>query len=410
MSDGREQTVKRSAEKSYDVAVVGAGIAGLAHALAVARSGRRVVVFERSGRPLGASVRNFGTVWPVGRRPGVAAARALRGRAVWDELRAATGVWASAAGSLHLAHADDEWAVLAEFAAQAAAAAESGGHGSSKATRGFELTLLDAQAVRALAPAVRADELRGGLYSGSELQVEPRSAIAALVEWLRRDFGVEVRFEEAVVAAGPDGVQTADGTRWAVDHTFVCTGDDFRGLFPAAYRASGMVRSKLQMMRTVPQPDGWRQGPIVVGGLTLIHYENFAGCAALPALQARFTAERAVYVEQGIHVISSQHGDGSLVLGDSHEYGQEFSPDLSMEIDRLVLAELGRWLDVPRPVIADRWYGTYAKAAGGAGVWVDRPAERVTVVTGFGGAGMTMAFGTAEAVVGEALVGEALGG
>ena len=393
MNSLMKKPVKKGVKSSYDVAVVGAGIAGLAHALAVARSGRRVVVFERSGRSLGASVRNFGTVWPVGRRPGVAAARALRGRAVWDELRAATGVWASAAGSLHLAHADDEWAVLAEFA----------GNGPTKAERGFELSLLDAQAVRDLAPAVRVEGLRGGLYSGSELQVEPRSAIAALVEWLRRDFGVEVRFEEAVVAAGADGVQTADGTRWAVDHTFVCTGDDFRGLFPAAYRASGMVRSKLQMMRTVPQPDGWRQGPIVVGGLTLIHYENFGECAALPALRARFAAERGVYVEQGIHVISSQHGDGSLVLGDSHEYGQDFSPDLSMEIDRLVLVELDRWLDVPRPVIADRWYGTYAKAAGGASVWVDRPAERVTVVTGFGGGGMTMAFGTAEDVVGETL-------
>ncbi|MCB9529302.1 MAG: TIGR03364 family FAD-dependent oxidoreductase [Myxococcales bacterium] len=377
---------------SADVVVVGAGIAGLGAALAAARSGRRVVVLERSGRPLGASVRNFGTIWPVGRRPGVAAARARRGRAVWDELRAATGLWADDSGSLHLAHADDEWAVLRDFAASADRA-------------WFDVELLDAAAVRALAPAVRPDELRGGLYSRTELQVEPRSAIAALVDWLRRDFGVEVRFGEAVVGVDGGGATTADGTRWAAGHVFVCTGDDFRGLFPAAFRASGMVRSKLQMMRTVPQPAGWRQGPILVAGLTLIHYENFEASPALAGLRARYGEERGEYVARGIHVISSQHGDGSLVLGDSHEYGDEFSPDLSMAVDALVLAELSRWLDVPRLEIADRWFGTYAKAAGGANVWVERPAAGVTVMTGFGGAGMTLAFGTAEDVVAESLSG-----
>ncbi|MEZ4435464.1 MAG: TIGR03364 family FAD-dependent oxidoreductase, partial [bacterium] len=71
----------------------------------------------------------------------------------------------------------------------------------------------------------------------------------------------------------------------------------------------------------------------------------------------------------------------------------------------LVLAELSRWLDVPRLEIADRWFGTYAKAAGGANVWVERPAAGVTVMTGFGGAGMTLAFGTAEDVVAESLSG-----
>jgi glycine/D-amino acid oxidase-like deaminating enzyme len=58
----------------HDVIVVGAGIVGLAHALAAARRGRRVLVIDRDARANGASIRNFGFVTVTGQE---------RGR-VWD--------------------------------------------------------------------------------------------------------------------------------------------------------------------------------------------------------------------------------------------------------------------------------------------------------------------------------------
>jgi len=46
--------------------VVGAGIVGLSITRALHQKGYEVKVFERHPKSQGASVRNFGMVWPVG--------------------------------------------------------------------------------------------------------------------------------------------------------------------------------------------------------------------------------------------------------------------------------------------------------------------------------------------------------
>lgn len=63
---------------SYDVAIVGAGIVGLAHALAAARDGRRVLVIDRDAQANGASIRNFGFVTVTGQEQGTVWRRARR--------------------------------------------------------------------------------------------------------------------------------------------------------------------------------------------------------------------------------------------------------------------------------------------------------------------------------------------
>src|ERR1044071_1133742 len=105
-----------TAKQSADVAISGGGIVGLAHALAALKKGLRVVLFEREQFAIGASVRNFGLIWPVGQEPGAGLSRALRSRVIWNELSEEAGIWVKPNGSLHLAYHDDEWDVLNEFA------------------------------------------------------------------------------------------------------------------------------------------------------------------------------------------------------------------------------------------------------------------------------------------------------
>ena len=372
----------------YDDAVVGAGILGLAHAYHLARRGRRVVLFERDGRARGASVRNFGMLWPIGQAAGPARALADRSLGIWLEVLRAGDLWHDRAGSLHLAYRDDEAQVLREFAARSAAA-------------GLACELLGPDRVRARAPAVRPEGLVAGLWSPAETCVDPREVMARLPDLVARDHGVRVEFGRAVVGYDRPRVRTACGD-WEADRLWVCSGADLRTLYPAALAAAGLAPCKLQMLRSEPLDGGRRLGPMLAAGLTLRHYRAFEGCPSLAALQARIAAESPDFDRFGIHVLVAQNGRGELVLGDSHEYGAAIEPFDKPAIDDLVLDYLGTFLAVPGLRIAARWHGTYVKHPTEPYI-VARPAPGVTAVTGVGGAGMTLSFGLAERVVREAL-------
>lgn len=364
--------------------MVGGGIVGLAHALALAKSGRRVVLFERTSPAVGASVRNFGLVWPVGQPGGPRHERAMRSRAIWADVATAAGLHMAETGSLHLAYRQDEWAVLEEFAATQ--------NGSAHGRR-----LLSAGETLRRSPSVHAEGLMGSFWSPTECTVDPRQAIREIPGYLARVHGVHLAYATTVLRVSLPVVETTAGA-WSVDHVIVCSGQDFETLYPDVFAAADITRCKLQMLRTVPQPADWALGPALCAGLTLAHYDSFKGCGSLAALKARLAAEFPFAAEHGIHVLLSQTSRGELTIGDSHHYGPTVDPFDRTDIDEEILAHLGAFFHAPDPRIAERWHGVYPKMTNGASELVRIPEPGVRIVNGLGGAGMTLSFGLAEEV------------
>jgi D-hydroxyproline dehydrogenase subunit beta len=368
--------------RRVDVAVVGGGIVGLAFAWEAAQRGLSVVLFDRTPTPQGASVRNFGMVWPIGQIPGADYARALRSRERWLELGETAGVWVDKCGSLHLAHEDDENAVLQEFAERAP-------------SLGIACEYLSANDVTQRFHAVNCTGLRGALHSTVELAVNPPAAIARLQQFLAERYRVALRLGTTVIGVEMPQVHAAGGEVWHADRVFVCSGADFETLFPEQYAAAGIRRCKLQMMKTHPQPGNWRIGPHLAGGLTQCHYKGFELCRSLAAVKARVSATMPEYVRYGIHVMTSQNERGEVVIGDSHEYDADISLFDKTEIDDLILAYLRKLVRLPDWNISTRWHGVYAKHPTKTFVYSE-PQPGCVIGAAPGGAGMTLAFGFAR--------------
>jgi FAD dependent oxidoreductase TIGR03364 len=365
-----------------DVGVIGAGIVGLAHAWSAARRGHRVMVFERTKAASGASIRNFGMIWPIGQPAGELHEIALRSRQAWLELARDAGIWVNPCGSIHLAHRDDEWSVLEEFAHVAPGL-------------GYKCELLTREDVLRRTDAANPDGLLGGLFSSSELAVNPRAAVRALPRWLANHLDVQFEFETTITTVGPGRLRSSDGRERTFDRTVICGGADLETLFPEVFRGAGILRCKLQMLKTAAQPHEWRLGPHLASGLTLRHYPNFAVAASLDGVRRRIASEAPELDRYGIHVMASQNDAGEVIIGDSHEYDSAIEPFDKALIDDLILRELRRVICLPTWEIAERWHGVYAKHQSGP-VFEAEPVPGVHVRMCTGGSGMTMAFGLAE--------------
>ncbi len=371
----------------FDVGIVGGGIVGLAHAWMAAERGLRVILLERSAIAEGASIRNFGMVWPIGQSVGKHHALAMHSRARWMTLAKEAAIWVNPCGSLHLAHRPDEWAVLEEFAALSRQS-------------GLQLELLSAEETTRRTSAAKVQGLLGSMWSPAELCVDPPRAVAGLAGWLAARHAVHCEFSTTVSAierlpSGDTRLHASDGRNWRVERVIVCSGIDFQTLLPSVFADSGLRICKLHMLRTVAQPDGWRIGPHLASGLTLRHYASFAACPSLKTLKHRIANETPELDRFGIHVMASQNELGQVVLGDSHEYDADIIPFDRAQIDELILRELEKQFVFPDWTIESRWHGMYAKHPQEI-IFEREPTERVHVCVAPGGAGMTMSFGIAD--------------
>jgi FAD dependent oxidoreductase TIGR03364 len=367
--------------RAHDLAVVGAGIVGLAHALAAARRGKRVVVFDRHPHALGASVRNFGFVTVTGQQAGDCWRRARRSRDVWQEIAASAGIRIEHRGLFVVARRPEARAVLEAF---------------RDTEMGAECSLLPPEAARDRCPMLR-QGAAAVLWSPHELRIESRDAIPKLGDWLARHHGVAFVRDTAVLAVDPPHLETSSGTFMA-DACVVCPGDDRLSLFAERLAAYRLTTCTLQMMRLASQPPEWRLPAAVMSDLGLIRYLGYADLPAAGPLRRRLMQEQPDAVAHGVHLIVVQSDDGSLVVGDSHHYADGAEWAVRDDVEAIILDELCAVLAVPVPRPVERWLGTYPHAADRL-MLVDRPADAVRVVVVTSGTGASTAFAIAEEVV-----------
>lgn len=366
----------------YDIAIVGAGIVGLAHALAAATRGMRVIVVDRDTTANGASIRNFGFITVTGQSEGATWRRAMRSRDIWADVAPRANIDIVHRNECLIAHSANALEVLQQFAA-------------SEMGQQCEL-LMPGQLIQRV-PMARAEGVAGALWSPHELRIEPRTAIPALASHLHREHGVDFRRGVHVRAVRESLLETNDGTI-AADLIVVAPGPDLVALFPEVHARHGVRLCKLQMLRLEPQPAHWRLPAAIMSDFGLIRYGGFSAQPAANSLLNILAEQQPEMIEYGIHLIVVQSADGSLIVGDSHEYGATLDPFYSKDVEDAILRLTRSVLEIPNREVVERWIGIYPQSEQSE-AFIEAISPRVRLVQVTSGTGMSTSFGLAEEVV-----------
>jgi len=365
--------------------VVGAGIAGLAIARALSLKGYQVDVFERSERAVGASIRNFGMIWPIGQAAGVQYELAMRSKGIWQEIAKKVGFGYNQTGSLHVAYNNEEWEVIQELY-------------ESFISEGRIVELLSKELVINKFPEIKSKNLFGALYSGTEAIINPRLAIPLMASYLNESLNIQFKFGKSILHVENNLVFTTDKIHQA-DLIVICNGADFETLYPSIFQLQPITKCKLQMMRFKSRDANYDIGTSLCGGLSLIHYDSFKVAPSLQKLREKYQQEMPEYLSHGIHVMVSQNELGELTVGDSHLYGLTHDPFDQAEINMLILKYLQNFCSTKSWDLLQSWNGIYGKLTNGASHMFMEVEKNVFVFNGLGSSGMTLSFATAEMVL-----------
>jgi len=370
----------------YDLIIIGSGALGTFHAFHAARAGKNVLLLEKDNRPQSATVRNFGQVVPSG-LSGRWFEYGRRSLELYREIQAEHDITVRQNGSIYVASDDDEWTLANELF-------------DRRRAEKYPCELLSKAQTLARYPMLRPDYVRGALLFPDEVSVEPDRMIHQLIGYIQKKYGVTYLANAAVVdcLSNYNGaiVTLADKTRFQADRVLICSGSEFRLLYPEVFAESGLIVSKLQMLQTTPLPQLVMPGNILTG-LTIRRYEAFAECPSFAGIQ---TPEQFAELKKwGIHILFKQATDGSIIIGDSHEYAPATQvDDLGFDthdfIDDLVLAEARRIVTFPVDQIGRRWAGFYAQTPDE--IFEHSVDDHIHIITGIGGKGMSSSAGYAE--------------
>lgn len=326
-----------------DSLVVGAGVAGSSTAWHLARAGRRVLLLEAEQPAFGASGRNPGFLFLLGKAKGLPLEVSLAGRAFQESLGAELGDFGFRPTGL-LAFVRDERALplLERFAA-------------ARRANGLPVTLLDrAETLRccpALDPAVA-----GALWSEREAHQDTRLLVTRLAAAVPLHTG---RAESLLIRAGRcHGVRLADGSRLEAEQVVLANGLDARRLLAPLGLELPLSATRYQAAETAPAP--FRLDALLAGPSLFLHLPLLA---AEPGYDPAFFTDPAIHLPPGMsytHQIA-QYPDGRLQFGCACESSDEAvaTPDGQAP----ALATLARDLPGSGALALQRsWAGVVAQA------------------------------------------------
>ena len=374
---------------TYDLIVVGAGVLGTFHAYHAAASGLRVLLLEKDYYPVGATVRNFGQIVPSG-LAGQWFEYGRRSLEIYQQIQQKTDLTVRQNGSLYIASDTDEWTLAHELYDRYQAI-------------GYPSELLTKEQCLAKYPSLQSVYVQGGLFFPQELSVEPEQMVHRLIAYVQQR-GVDYRPGSVVIGVDANGggatVTLSNQARIQAGRVLICSGHEVRLLFPEVMENAGLVVSKLQMLLVKPVPGLSLPGNILTG-LTIRRYEAFQECPSFAAISQR-TPDRFTELKRwGIHILFKQALDGSIIVGDSHEYAEATQAEnlgyhTQEYINDLMLAEAQRIVTFPL-TITKTWAGFYSQTKDE--IFERTINERIRIVTGIGGKGMSSGAGYAEAHV-----------
>lgn len=375
-------------EEKFELIVIGAGILGLSHAYHAAKLGYRVLLLEKDSYPVGATVRNFGQIVPSGMSPdwfeyGVESTN------LYKAIQAEYDISIRENGSLYIASCEEEQRLLHELF-------------DIMQGRGYPTQLFSQYQCLERWPSLNSNYCKQGLFFPSEVSAEPNLLIHRLLRYVPGKFSnltyrpnslvtrCDIQDKEVVLV-------TSDGVRYGGRKVIICCGNEFKILFPEHFSESGIVVSKLQMLRTQPMPQVRLEGNILTG-LTIRRYESFRACPSYGTTVA--PEELKELLHWGIHLLFKKAPDGTIIIGDSHEYASaseatNLNYEINQHINRLILTEAAKIVNFDAALIQNTWAGFYSQHPEKGIVEIDLE-NKIHIRTAIGGKGMTGSAGYAK--------------
>ncbi|KGO80215.1 oxidase [Flavobacterium beibuense F44-8] len=365
----------------YDLIIVGAGALGTFHAYHAMQNGLKVALLEKDKAPISATVRNFGQVVPSG----MDTKWQNYGREslkIYNEIQSTFDISIRNNGSVYLASNNDEVRLIEEL------------HQINKGND-YESVLLTKQQCLEKYEGLKDDYVKAGLFFPQEVTVEPRVMINRLLEYLINNKWLEFYNETKVVSCESKGdkvtVVTAKNKVFEASKVIICCGSEFKTLYPEVFEKSDIEVTKLQMMQTKPQGNYKLNGSILTG-LSIRRYEAFYECPSFNEIKKNENPD-SLEKKWGVHILFKQATDGSVIIGDSHEYADAANIDdlgfyLNMDIDEFMLAEAKKIFNLPTFEIQNRWFGIYSQCKN-HDIFQHTIDNNIHIVTGIGGKGMT---------------------